>query len=213
MSSEDSAAADPEPGPPAVAGERRERILEAATDAFAEKGLAGVRVDDIAARSRSNKQLIYYYFGSKVELFDAVLARMIARTNAFWRQANPDMTYRDRMRDLIRAQSTRGMYHWRRMMVWEAVEYGATQIPRHDDRVELWVRRVDALRHAQAAGEIDPSLDPQMVVLMVYSMTLMPHILPQVTELVAGAHPDDEAFEERLLAFADELAARLAPPG
>ena len=52
----------------------KERFLAAATEEFATYGIAGARVDRIAAAARANKQLIYAYFGSKEQLFDAVLA-------------------------------------------------------------------------------------------------------------------------------------------
>lgn len=51
----------------------RKRILAAATVEFARKGLGGARVDEIALRSKSNKRMIYHYFGSKEQLFTAVL--------------------------------------------------------------------------------------------------------------------------------------------
>jgi AcrR family transcriptional regulator len=53
----------------------KERLLEAATEEFAAHGIAGARVDRIAAAAKANKQLIYAYFGSKEQLFDAVLDR------------------------------------------------------------------------------------------------------------------------------------------
>ena len=52
----------------------KERLLDAATGEFAAHGIAGARVDRIAAAARANKQLIYAYFGSKEQLFDAVVA-------------------------------------------------------------------------------------------------------------------------------------------
>ena len=51
----------------------RQAILAAATAEFARKGLGGARVDEIAARARANKRMIYHYFGSKEKLFSAVL--------------------------------------------------------------------------------------------------------------------------------------------
>lgn len=57
----------------------RRRILEAATAEFAQHGLAGGRVDRIAAEAGSNKQLIYQYFGSKEGLFRTVVAQELAR--------------------------------------------------------------------------------------------------------------------------------------
>lgn len=51
------------------------RVLAAATSEFARLGLAGARVAAIAARAKANKQLIYHYFGSKQDLYLAVLER------------------------------------------------------------------------------------------------------------------------------------------
>jgi AcrR family transcriptional regulator len=57
-------------------------ILLAARDEFASHGLAGARVDRIAERAEVNKRLIYYYFGSKDDLFLAVLERTYADIRA-----------------------------------------------------------------------------------------------------------------------------------
>lgn len=51
----------------------KQAILLAARDEFAAYGLGGARVDRIAERAKLNKRLIYYYFGSKDDLFLAVL--------------------------------------------------------------------------------------------------------------------------------------------
>jgi AcrR family transcriptional regulator len=68
-------------GPEAV-GERqrdaertRAEILAVATQEFSERGLAGARVDEIAAKTRTTKRMLYYYFGSKQGLYLAVLER------------------------------------------------------------------------------------------------------------------------------------------
>src|SRR5690554_6779832 len=54
----------------------REQILQAAIREFADKGLGGARVDAIAARAGANKRMLYHYFGSKSDLFLAVLERI-----------------------------------------------------------------------------------------------------------------------------------------
>jgi len=56
----------------------RGRLLDAATDEFARNGLLGARVDVIARRARINKQLIYYHFGGKEQLYVAVLEHVYA---------------------------------------------------------------------------------------------------------------------------------------
>lgn len=48
-------------------------ILDVATREFSDKGLAGARIDDIAAATQTSKRMIYYYFGSKEGLYLAVL--------------------------------------------------------------------------------------------------------------------------------------------
>jgi len=50
-------------------------IIEAATQEFAEFGIGGARIDAIALRAGLNKRLLYYYFGNKEDLFQAVLER------------------------------------------------------------------------------------------------------------------------------------------
>lgn len=60
----------------------RARILAAATDEFAEHGIAGARVDRIAQHAEANKALLYTYFGNKDELFDAVFeAHVVANVD------------------------------------------------------------------------------------------------------------------------------------
>jgi AcrR family transcriptional regulator len=54
-------------------------ILSVATQEFADKGLAGARIDEIAAATRTSKRMIYYYFGSKEGLYIAVLEAAYGR--------------------------------------------------------------------------------------------------------------------------------------
>lgn len=64
------------PGPIRNAAKTRAKILKHATAEFALRGFDGARVDGIAARSRVNKHMLYHYFGSKEQLFIAVLEAM-----------------------------------------------------------------------------------------------------------------------------------------
>ncbi|TNE37549.1 TetR/AcrR family transcriptional regulator [Roseovarius sp.] len=48
-------------------------ILAVAVTEFAEHGLSGARVDRIAARTRTSKRMIYYYFGDKLGLYTRAL--------------------------------------------------------------------------------------------------------------------------------------------
>ena len=82
----DAAAAVPSPpaakGLSARATATRQRILDAALGEFAAKGLAGARVDEIAARAGANKRMLYAHFGSKEELWLVVLEGAYAAKRA-----------------------------------------------------------------------------------------------------------------------------------
>lgn len=59
--------------------ETRTRILDAALSAFSAQGLAGARTEQIAAAAGVNKALLYYYFGSKENLYMAALEMVAGR--------------------------------------------------------------------------------------------------------------------------------------
>jgi AcrR family transcriptional regulator len=71
----------------------RSRILDAATVEFARFGLGGARVDRIAERAGANKRMLYYYFGSKEELFLAALEESYAHIRNAERDL--DLEHRD----------------------------------------------------------------------------------------------------------------------
>ncbi len=69
--------------------ETAQRILAAAERIFAERGLAGARTDQIAAAARVNKALLYYYFGDKEGLHQAVLEHLFGQLRASIERAQP----------------------------------------------------------------------------------------------------------------------------
>jgi len=57
-------------------------IIDVATAEFAENGLAGARIDEIAAKTKSSKRMIYYYFGDKEGLYLRVLEAAYSKVRA-----------------------------------------------------------------------------------------------------------------------------------
>jgi AcrR family transcriptional regulator len=72
------------------AARTKREILEVATREFADQGYAGARVDEIAARTRTTKRMIYYYFGGKEQLYVAVLEAAYAGIRAAERNVDVD---------------------------------------------------------------------------------------------------------------------------
>ena len=60
----------------------RRNILEVASREFALNGLSGARIDEIAAKTKSSKRMIYYYFGDKEGLYLKVLESFYSEVRA-----------------------------------------------------------------------------------------------------------------------------------
>ena len=65
-------------------------IMEVAMAEFAEKGLAGARIDEIANATQSSKRMIYYYFQSKEGLYLAALEEAYRRVRSTEGELNLD---------------------------------------------------------------------------------------------------------------------------
>ncbi len=77
-------------------------ILAVATREFADKGLAGARIDVIAKAMRTSKRMIYYYFGSKEGLYVAVLEEAYRRMRAIESDLHlDDLSPEDALRRLV----------------------------------------------------------------------------------------------------------------
>ncbi|KRP47989.1 DNA-binding transcriptional regulator, AcrR family [Pseudomonas libanensis] len=63
------------------ADQTRARILQAAVKVFTRDGYSGGRVDSISKAADSNDRMLYYYFGSKEQLFTCVLEHIYEQFN------------------------------------------------------------------------------------------------------------------------------------
>jgi AcrR family transcriptional regulator len=81
----------------------RRDIIAVATEEFANKGLSGARIDEIAARTRTSKRMIYYYFGSKEGLYVSVLEEAYRSIRNIERDLDVDhLTPEAALRELVR---------------------------------------------------------------------------------------------------------------
>ena len=80
----------------------RRNIIEIATEEFAAMGLSGARVDAIAQRTNTTKRMLYYYFGSKEGLYEAVMEEAYGKIRALEQSLNLDtMDPREGLRELV----------------------------------------------------------------------------------------------------------------
>jgi len=144
----------------------RARILQAAYDAFASKGLAGARVDEIAEAADINKRMIYVYFGNKEQLFLTVLEEAYADMRAHERALKlTDLAPRAALEKLVTFTWTYYLAHpgFLRLLnsenLHQARHVKASRKIRemHFPFVEM---AHDILAKGAASGEFRPGVDP-----------------------------------------------------
>src|SRR5579863_4905546 len=132
------------------------RILEAAMDEFSAHGVAGARVDRIAAKAHCNKNLIYIYFESKENLFTTVLRSNLARVYEDLPFMPNDLPgFAQRAFDYAMAHP-----QFMRLIAWFGLEQTVANPP---ERTANWEAMVSALRAAQEAGEVTSTFDPRFI--------------------------------------------------
>jgi AcrR family transcriptional regulator len=145
----------------------RERLLTAAAAEFVTHGVAGARVDRIAAAAGANKRLIYDYFGDKDALFDAVLDRFTEEAvGAVPIDADNLPAYAGRLFD----------YHCDnpdllRLVTWARLE-GRTTPSAQEQRRASYRRRVAAIEDAQRNGAVTTALSGPQLLDMIESLAV-----------------------------------------
>lgn len=183
----------------------RQALLDAALAEFAEKGLAGARVSEIAARAGVNKQLISYHFDGKDGLYRALVERWLEREQAFADPALPLGELVARYAD--EADREREMA---RLFVRECLE-DATPPGWDEDEAAGEPEEVAELRRRQAEGEIAPELDPAFLMLVLQSAVSAGITFPGDVRRFTGLEPDSAEFAARHREQLKRLVALLAP--
>lgn len=133
----------------------RQRILRAATQEFSQHGIAGARVDRIAADSGASKPMIYTYFGSKEQLFDAVFeTHVVGNSDRVPFTADDLPGYAARLYDGYLADPA-----LLRLVTWKRLERAGTGylFRGHETLDEGHLRRI---AEAQRGGLIRQDLEP-----------------------------------------------------
>ena len=141
-------------------------ILEVAMREFADKGLAGARIDVIAEAMRTSKRMIYYYFGSKEGLYIAVLEEAYRRMRAIEADLHlEDLPPEDALRRLVGFTVDYQMAHpeFIRLVMTENIHRG--EYLRQSKVIQgLNVPAIEGLRavyeRGVAAGVFRSGLDP-----------------------------------------------------
>jgi len=132
-------------------------IIEVATREFADKGLAGARIDVIADAMRTSKRMIYYYFGSKEALYVAVLEEAYRRMRAIEAELHlDDLPPEDALRKLVGHTVDYQLAHpeFIRLVMTENIHRGE-YLARSKSIQKLNVPAIDGLRRVYERGVAD----------------------------------------------------------
>jgi AcrR family transcriptional regulator len=167
------------------AGATRQRLLDAARAEFAEFGIAGARVDRIAANAASNKAQIYHYFGSKDQLFDAVWESIVKQVVA---EAPLDTS--DLPSYAVRLADGYARHHdVARIISWQRLERGDD--PPHRYAVQSSQGRVDAISAAQMEGTVPDRFEPRVLFALILNLAaLWATMSPDILAVVDITDPD-----------------------
>lgn len=143
------------------------KLLEAALAEFSTYGIAGARVDRIAADAGCNKAMIYAYFSSKEGLFDEVLKVQLARVIEAVPITPDDLPgYAGRLFDTYERQP-----ELLRLAGYHRLENGFEAISKAE--ADAHVEKVATVAEAQRAGRLPTDFDAEELLSLVVHMSIL----------------------------------------
>jgi TetR/AcrR family transcriptional regulator len=190
----------------------RDRILAAALAEFSSEGFAGARVARIARRAKTNKRMLYHYFGNKEDLFREIFDRKLRERAGWISQAPAELSASLAYWFQMACEDS----DWIRLIQWEALATGDRPVIRETERRASLERTLEDLRARQRRGLVPDHLDVGHLLLTILGVLTYPLAFPQVTRMVTGKSAADPGFRQQhtefLRRFADALVTRRPRP-
>jgi TetR/AcrR family transcriptional regulator len=197
-----------------------EAILDAAEGLFATQGFAATTIKQIGKAAGLNPALIYYYFGSKEELYRRLLQRLFgtiaARGSAGLAEAtSPEAAVRALMG--VQSQVLSEHPSVPRLLARELADYGAAHAQEGITQVATtaFARLLAFIEQGQRAGAFRADMDPRFAAISAISLIPYFHIFKPAAGILLGA--DGEPTQAQMDAYARHAAefvlAALAAPG
>jgi len=156
--------------------ETKRLIMDAATAEFASHGLGGARVDAIAERAGANKRMLYHYFGSKDDLYLAVLESAYAEIRTHEAELELDsFSPSEAVRQLVSYTFQYFIEHPEFISLLNDENlYGAEHIKRSKKIRDMHSPLVDRLKEllvrGQEAGDFRSDVDPIQLYVSIASL-------------------------------------------
>jgi len=195
----------------------RDAILRAALAEFAQEGLAGARMDAIAAAAGVNKALLYYYFQDKEALYGAVLDQFFIRlTRRVMEQLDATASPGERLLGYTATHfnCVAESPHYAKLFQGELMSAGRGGSPHLARIIQQHIRPIamrlgEVIREGIARGEFR-RVDPLQFAPSIPAMNVHYFVVAPVVRHVLGRDPySPEAIRARRAAVLDFVAAAL----
>lgn len=168
--------------------DKQKRLLQAAHTEFSRYGIAGARVDRIAAQAGCNKSLIYSYFGNKEQLFEYIYQRAVAAVIAEVPFDAVDLPgYAARLFDYYQAHP-----EMVRLLLWQQLEQPEAEPPAALKTSQA--SRVAAIERQRQQHRLSMAFEPEDLLILVSVLARSWTLEPQGLEA-----PKDTARRRQLV--------------
>lgn len=187
--------------------ETKQKILRAGVQEFAEKGMAGARVDEIAQTANINKAMIYHYFGNKEQFYEMIILTQMEQLYTTIEMPKTE-TIVETIKSTISAYFDYCMQHpeYVSLMTWEMVNQWQTlnELSSEIDN-SFQTLFIELVEKGKSVGIVYSSLDSRFFlsigVLQVFcSFSLFQH--PNLLKAEEGALPsskEKENYKQQLI--------------
>jgi TetR/AcrR family transcriptional regulator len=165
--------------PQGAAADAREQLLDAAVILFAEQGVAGTTVAEIAKKAGVTPAMVHYYFKNRDQLVTALaVERLLPTVTAVWAPVIESNDLVSILRGLVHRVFKAAELNpwlpslWLREIVSEGGQLREPLLKML--RFEYIQHLISTVAAAQRRGEIDPNLEPRLVFVSVIGNTLLP---------------------------------------
>lgn len=187
---------------------QRERLLDAAAQAFAHTGIQASSLRSIAQQAGVTPALVNYYFGSKQRLVEALVEErflpLISKVAKGLQDAGDDP--RELVERFVRGLSAMVASNpwipplWVREILCEGGQLREQLTGRIAPLIPLLLAQRFAA--AQARGALNPALDPRLLVVSLIGLTMLPYAAaPLWRGIFANPQIGDEALIAHTLAL------------
>ena len=182
--------------------QKRQQLLNAALDVFSVYGFSGASLDEIAQIAEMHKSNIFYYYENKealyVEVLTTVLQKWLAPLQSLESELEPEEALTNYLMQKIEVSRTQPKAS--RLFALEIIQ-GAPHILEilKGPLKKLFKRKAKVIIMWQEQGKISKDIDPELLILNIWSVTQNYADFSTQMEMVTGKTLRNRSMQQRII--------------